>query len=1065
MKSISQVQPIEANEGDIMFMQIVWDVVVSSRLEILMFLSAVAGYLLIFASRVPKDVKRLKLKAKHFVNDVPSPRELAENKSPDFSNPKNFDDVDAALRRAVEAGDHRAVVKAWGALKNFDGTPSVQLSQVVESMQTLKKDAQSIVRELRAFFQKHPQQREMRVINDILATLGNRLDSDLMNLIVDSLPSLELKKDQRTYEIYLAMHATTRSFAEVQKLLLEMQEGNIELSTKASLAVIKASLQNHNFDEALRYFSELKEAWDPSTPWTVPRHIMAQLAELACKEQRLVEFSTQIEGLPVPEEAFNTMLSECIRSGDSELTRTTEALARAAQTPLPDSTYSLLIKAFASRPWRMKAIVQEVLARENTDVSSDLALTILSVCTKSADKTVADMLLERMKPTQLAVLSAFIRFYVETEQPERACDVFEQYVLPLGQSENQRRLMIDSRVERSLMSAALQCGRTSLVECLFDSSRTDVAKHVVMIRKCAAEKNLNGAMSIFNALKNGGVELNSIVYNTVLDACVKCHDLVAAEDWMQQTKEAGMVDVVSFNTLLKAHLMDGNFRKARNVMLDMKKSGLEPNRVTFNELINAAVQHGESQNDIWDTVKEMKAAGVAPNQVTCSILLKNLNARSRESDIHLTMDLIESIDEPMDEVLLSSTVEACVRIGKPDLVASKLKHLESKEKIIINGSHTGGSLIKAYGYARDIEGVWRCWKEMRSKLIKPTSITFGCMIEALVNNGDTEGAFELLHQIQKEEHHDLVNSVMYCSLLKGFAREKQLERVWDVYQEMCAKRMEMSLISFNTIIDACARSGSMEHLQKIMLDMKKNHVEPNIVTYSTIIKGHCMTGNMELAFSVLRQMKHETNLKPDEIMYNSLLDGCSHNNLFESGMQLFEEMKKEGVSPSNFTLSILVRLLSRDRKAEKAFELVRDTTQRYKFRPNVHVYTNLIQACIGSRQQARTLTILQDMVKDRVQPDSRLYAILIRAFIYIQKYEQASELLRAELGLPGALDLPGLKPCRDIDQNIISEALGSFPESLKAELIADIKKSKLRVNLDQVAYRSPKGKGKGKNSY
>merc|ERR1719262_361673 len=114
-----------------------------------------------------------------------------------------------------------------------------------------------------------------------------------------------------------------------------------------------------------------------------------------------------------------------------------------------------------------------------------------------------------------------------------------------------------------------------------------------------------------------------------------------------------MVDVVSYNTLIKAHLMNGKFPKARALMEDMKKAGLQPNRVTFNELINAAVAHGSTRSDIWDLVKEMKHAEVAPNQVTCSILLKNLNAKSGESDVLLTMDLIDSIDEPMDEVLLS----------------------------------------------------------------------------------------------------------------------------------------------------------------------------------------------------------------------------------------------------------------------------------------------------------------------------------------------------------------------------------------------------------------------------
>merc|ERR1719504_246111 len=166
----------------------------------------------------------------------------------------------------------------------------------------------------------------------------------------------------------------------------------------------------------------------------------------------------------------------------------------------------------------------------------------------------------------------------------------------------------------------------------------------------------------------------------------------------------------------------------------------------------------------------------------------------------------------MDEVLLSSVAEACVRIGRADLLSSKLKMLQGKTATI-SGSHTYGSLIKAYGHTRDIAGIWRCWKEMRSRHIKPTSITLGCMVEAIVSNGDTEGAFDLIHQIQDDDQcRSALNSVIYCSVLKGFTREKKIDRVWAVYEEMKEQNVELSIVMYNTLIDACARCGRMEYL-------------------------------------------------------------------------------------------------------------------------------------------------------------------------------------------------------------------------------------------------------------
>merc|ERR1719456_1359090 len=162
--------------------------------------------------------------------------------------------------------------------------------------------------------------------------------------------------------------------------------------------------------------------------------------------------------------------------------------------------------------------------------------------------------------------------------------------------------------------------------------------------------------------------MNSIIYNTILDACVKCRDLSAAQAWMEQTKQDGYLDVVSFNTLMKAYLVSNKLDKARDVVREMKQAGMQPNSVTYNELINSIVSRGGTKDDIWDVVREMKEMGMPPNQVTCSILLKNLNARSAAVDIDNVMDLISSIEEPMDEVLMSSVVEACVRIGKPELL-------------------------------------------------------------------------------------------------------------------------------------------------------------------------------------------------------------------------------------------------------------------------------------------------------------------------------------------------------------------------------------------------------------
>ena len=125
---------------------------------------------------------------------------------------------------------------------------------------------------------------------------------------------------------------------------------------------------------------------------------------------------------------------------------------------------------------------------------------------------------------------------------------------------------------------------------------------------------------------------------------------------------------------------------------EMKKEGLQPNKVTFNELINAMNDRGNAEGrvEVWGVVAEMQEDDVKPNRVTCSNLLERLDAFSEEQNIARTMNLISNVDEPVDEVLLSSVVEACVRISRPELLSTKLEQLK-----ILLAATTQGHLLQA----------------------------------------------------------------------------------------------------------------------------------------------------------------------------------------------------------------------------------------------------------------------------------------------------------------------------------------------------------------------------------
>merc|ERR1719401_1014247 len=115
-----------------------------------------------------------------------------------------------------------------------------------------------------------------------------------------------------------------------------MKLTSIPFTTRATIAVIKTALKTSNFAEARSCFRDVKSAWTglSATPSSAPRHIVAQVVELACKEHQLREFLPELTGAPVSEDVVTLMLNECIWQRDEILTRDVEKLAREQSVPL-----------------------------------------------------------------------------------------------------------------------------------------------------------------------------------------------------------------------------------------------------------------------------------------------------------------------------------------------------------------------------------------------------------------------------------------------------------------------------------------------------------------------------------------------------------------------------------------------------------------------------------------------------------------------------------------------------------------------------------------------------------
>merc|ERR1719453_556824 len=262
------------------------------------------------------------------------------------------------------------------------------------------------------------------------------------------------------------------------------------------------------------------------------------------------------------------------------------------------------------------------------------------------------------------------------------------------------------------------------------SARDDVNALVPIIRGCARAKDIKGAQAAFDKLQASGAALSAQVHNCLIEAYLQCEDLPGAMKHFQEVASAGTADVVTYNTVLKALLSLGNMTEAKKLLAEMAARGLPASRVTFHQMLNAEVNTG-NQRGVWKVVDEMTAAGHIPDAVTCAILAKCLKDGAHPWNVERVMNLVAELPGPIDEVLLSSMVEACMRMKRMDVLSKLLGQCKDDEKSLKLTASSYGSLIKAYAHVGDVEQMWSLWCEMGVRDVKPTAVTLGCMIDAL----------------------------------------------------------------------------------------------------------------------------------------------------------------------------------------------------------------------------------------------------------------------------------------------------------------------------------------------
>ncbi|KAI3742313.1 hypothetical protein L1987_59993 [Smallanthus sonchifolius] len=286
-----------------------------------------------------------------------------------------------------------------------------------------------------------------------------------------------------------------------------------------------------------------------------------------------------------------------------------------------------------------------------------------------------------------------------------------------------------------------------------------------------------------------------------------------------------------------------------------------------------------------------------------------------------------------------------------------------KQKYVRGGQRVHGHMIKTqykppvYLVTRLLVLYDKCdclWdaQQVFDEMPERNVVSWTALMSAYSKRGCASEALDLLVKMLRSgtepNEYTFATALTCCTGVCGLYHGRQ------VHNLVIKNNFESHLYVGCSLLDMYAKSGGIHEARFVF----ENLPERDVVSWTAIISCYAQLGLDEEALELFRSkhgmarevadlfelMRKESKVKPDKVTFLAILSGCSHGEMGNKGLEVFDEMMsgKDGVVPDIEHYGCVVDLLGRAGQVEKAFEFVK----KIPLEPNAAIWGSLLGACL-----------------------------------------------------------------------------------------------------------------------
>ena len=219
------------------------------------------------------------------------------------------------------------------------------------------------------------------------------------------------------------------------------------------------------------------------------------------------------------------------------------------------------------------------------------------------------------------------------------------------------------------------------------------------------------------------------------------------------------------------------------------------------------------------------------------------------------------------------------------------------------------AVIGKLGKARRIDDCLRYFSEMQHLGMRPSSVTYGTLVNALCRTSEESFAVEMFDEMESAPNYR-PRPAPYNSIIQYFLNTKRdRSKVLDYYERMKTKNIRPTSHTYKLLIEAHASLEpiNLDSAEQVLEEMKASGIQPEAVHYGTLIHARgCVMHDMPGARAVFDSVVANNSIRLTDNIYQNLLEAMVANHEVSGTSEILSDMAKRGVSMTPYIANTLI---------------------------------------------------------------------------------------------------------------------------------------------------------------